>query len=515
MAKNLMVVGTSSNVGKSVLCTALCRILHQDGVRVSPFKAQNMSLNSAVTPSGREIGRSQAVQAEACGLSANEHMNPVLLKPMRRYRSQVILQGRVYETQSAFGENLDGADVIWDAVVESYNYLAARHDVLVIEGAGSPVEMNLKPRDIANMRTAQLAEASVLLVADIDRGGVFASLVGTMQLLTESERARVKGIVVNKFRGDPSLFEDGVQMLEAYTGVPVLGVIPYISDLGIDEEDAVGLEGERYASHSTTAKGESAVRIAIVQLPHMSNFTDFDPLFLEPDVVVSFCPTPTDIERVHAVILPGSKNTMEDLLWLEQTGWTAALGRLHAQGTLIFGVCGGYQMLGQTVSDPTHQESLSASLAGMGLLPVATTLAAEKTTVLVQGKLAGDIGSLEISGYEIHMGVSTALAGYRPFAYVQGANDDQARSDGAISEDGLVMGTYVHGIFENDAFRSRWLHQVRARFGLPAPASGAITSVADVRLQAYDRLADVVRAHLDMDTLYRLLDGVEATTAQC
>jgi adenosylcobyric acid synthase len=504
MAKSIMVMGTASNVGKSILCTALCRILFQDGRRVAPFKAQNMSLNSAVTPTGREIGRAQAVQAAACGMPANEQMNPVLLKPMSQDKSQVILQGRVYETISANMDFQRRIGELWNAVVESYHYLAARYEFLVIEGAGSPVEMNLKSRDIANMRTAELADADVLLVADIDRGGVFAAIVGTLQLLTEKERARVKGILVNKFRGDSSQFDDGVRLIEQYTGVPVLGVIPYIQDLGIEEEDSVVLDESGYHPKFSDGMEQDAVRIAIIQLPHLSNFTDFDPLFLEPGVRAYFCRQPEEVGEAHVVILPGTKNTIDDLLWLNKTGFVEVLERKRAEGAFVFGVCGGYQMLGKEIRDPDGQESSVPVCSGLGWLPVVTTLARVKTTVLVEGNLEGEFAHIPVSGYEIHMGQTTGVSEYQPYAMVRRALDNTGRPDGAVNSDGTVMGTYLHGIFDNDAFRRAWLQKIRNRFGLPSPPTFHL-SISDIRAQAFDRLATIVRQHLNMDALYRIL----------
>ena len=505
MAKSLMVMGTSSNVGKSILCTALCRIFVQDGYSVAPFKSQNMSLNSAVTPTGREIGRAQAVQADACGIPANEHMNPVLLKPTRHNESQVILQGRVYQTKSARAYFLERMGEIWDAVVESFQYLNLWHELLVIEGAGSPVEMNLKSKEIANMRTAELADADVLLVADIDRGGIFAAVVGTLQLLTEHERARVKGIIVNKFRGDRSLFDDGVHLLEEYTGIPVLGVIPHIPDLGIEEEDSVALDEERYRLSKRNDEQPNMVHIAVVQLPHISNFTDFDPLFLDPGVHAYFCRKPDDIGHAHAIILPGSKNTIDDMRWLRQSGFVEEITQKHRQGTVVFGVCGGYQMLGQEVRDPSGQESNDPICSGLDLLPVVTTLQSEKTTVLVQGQLEGIFASIPVSGYEIHMGQSVGDNGYQPFSTVRTVPDGELRLDGAMNSAGTVMGTYLHGIFDNDVFRQQWLNQIRDRVGLVAPMTPD-WSMTTTRSEAFDRLASIVRQHMNMDVIYQIME---------
>lgn len=500
LAKSVMLMGTSSNVGKSVLCTGLCRIFQQEELSVAPFKSQNMSLNSAVTPSGREIGRAQAAQAEACGIPANEHMNPVLLKPNGYHQSQVVLQGQVYGTQSARQYFQSHHSEIWAAVIESYDYLAIRHDVIVIEGAGSPVEMNLKAREIANMKTAEMADASVILVADIDRGGIFASVVGTMQLLTASERARVKGVIVNKFRGDPTLFEEGVRMLETYSGVPVLGVLPYIDDIGIDEEDSVAFEGSRYRQKEAQ---ESTIKVAIVHLPHLSNFTDFDALFLDSSISASFCKHPREAQDAHAIILPGTKNTMEDLRWLRETQWISTIRAAYDRGVHIFGICGGYQILGQEVLDPTSQESSNPRVEGIGLLPIRTTLQPNKITKLVHGHspyVETHASNASISGYEIHMGSTEYLDDISPFAYIKADGEVTDRKDGAIASNGRLMGTYLHGVFDNDDFRAYWLNHLRSAYQLP-PLGNVMEAVMDRKQHAYDRLAEYMRMHLNLDLI--------------
>jgi adenosylcobyric acid synthase len=513
VARNVMLVGTASNVGKSVLCTALCRILYQDGWRVAPFKAQNMALNSAVTPSGREIGRAQAAQAEACGLLPNEHMNPVLLKPTGSRRTQVVLQGRLWGTVSAASCSTDSKEALWAAVTESYEYLRARHDLLVIEGAGSPVEMNLKPRDIANMRTAELADAVVLLVADIDRGGVFASVIGTLQLLEPSERARVRGIIVNKFRGDPALFTDGVRLLEGYTGIPVLGVIPYLPDIGIDEEDAVALEANRYRTKPVRPDART-LRIGIVRLPHIANFTDVDPLFLEPDVSPEFlhdppAASPTDA-GLDALILPGTKSTMGDLRWLHDTGWAAWIRTAVDGGLPVLGICGGYQMLGEEVDDPDLQESDVSHVTGLSIGPHCTVIGQDKRTVPVTGELLPPFAGLAVSGYEIHMGRTDVPPGVARFARVRKADGHAGgepagwHEDGVVLRGGQVIGTYLHGILHNDEFRAAWLNRLRCRRGWPERP--AAVRVSEARTAAYDRLADHVRRYLDLHRLYELLE---------
>ena len=508
MTQSLMVVGTSSNVGKSILATALCRILTQDGHRVAPFKAQNMSLNSAVTPSGREIGRAQAVQAEACGILPNEHMNPVLLKPTGNMQSQIVLQGRPIGTRSAKDYFYDEKKLLWKAVVESYQFLAQRHDIIVIEGAGSPVEMNLKQRDIANLRMAQMADADVLLIADIDRGGVFASIVGTLQLLDPDEKRLVKGILINKFRGDAGLFDEGRRWLEDYTGVPVLGVIPYIPNLAIDEEDSVGLSADRY--HKAKISGEG-IRVGIVQLPHISNFTDFDPLFMEPDVGAYFCTQPDELEHVDVIVIPGTKSTLMDLRWLNDNGWTTSIQRAVQAGVYVLGICGGYQMLGTEIHDPEHLESEIGTSKGLGLFDTVTTICADKTTVLVGGEFSGEFTGIPVEGYEIHMGVTEFPGARNPLAmtrrvYTDGASappSDSAVPEGHMSEDGRTIGTYLHGVLHNDVFRNAWLNRIRHDKGLPLQEKA--TNVRAHRTEEFDRLAQVVRTHLDMSKLYDVL----------
>ncbi|QQE81120.1 cobyric acid synthase [Alicyclobacillus sp. SO9] len=513
-----MIVGTASNVGKSIICTALCRIFTQDGLQTAPFKAQNMSLNSAVTPSGREIGRAQAVQAEAAGILPNEHMNPVLLKPTG-HRTQVVVQGQVYDTVSAQRYFSSNKARLWDAVVESYHFLSKRYDLIIMEGAGSPVEMNLKERDIANLKAAELADACVVLVADIDRGGVFASVVGTLQLMTEEERQRVKGVIINRFRGDPELFDDGVRLLESYTGIPVIGVIPYVANIGIEEEDSMGLERFRESTERQT--NDHRLRIGIIKLPHISNFTDFDPLFLEPDVDASFVTSPHQLSDVDVVVLPGTKNTMSDLLWLWESGLAEFLQGMDESKQFLLGICGGYQMMGERIRDPYHQEEEDIDEAvALGLFPFETVLTKEKQTVLVEGDLSKIYAGIKVTGYELHMGRTTHLQSLRPFARIRPAQHSdngqveitqgdtlQTRQggavDGVVSENGKTIGTYLHGILHNDEFRMSWLNRVRASRGLP-PRSQSIL-VSQSREAAYNSLANTVRQHLNFSLLYEFL----------
>ncbi len=491
---SLMIVGTASHVGKSVLCAGLCRLLKQDGHAVAPFKAQNMSLNSAVTPSGREIGRAQAVQAEAAGILPNEHMNPILLKPTGAARTQVVLQGRVHATVSAREYFTARRDDLWAAVCESYAHLRERHEVVVIEGAGSPVELNLKARDIVNMRVAEMADAVVILVADIDRGGVFAAVVGTLALLTPAERARVRGVIVNNFRGDSALFADGVALLEACAGIPVLGVIPHIPDLRLDEEDSLGLTGRRYRGRGDAGDAADRLRIAVIRLPYMANFTDIDPLFLEPDVDAAFVADAGGLIGVDAVILPGTKNTVDDMLWLDESGLAAAVRGAARAGVAVFGICGGFQMLGRRVDDPHGVETDRGGTDGICLLPHSTTLLQEKTTLLVSATLRGVYAGISVRGYEIHMGL-TDLDGAAPFGAVDGT-----RVDGAMSDDGRIAGTYLHGVMHNAGFRRAWLNRLRERRGWPPLA---LTAAVDAPgEQEYDRFAGIVRRHLDLARIY-------------
>lgn len=483
------------------MVTALCRIFRQDGWNVAPFKVQNMSRNSAVTPDGLEISRAQAVQAEAAGIPANAHMNPILLKPTDGRSSQVIVQGRVHSNQPAsLYMHAEKAD-LWRAATKSFQYLAERHSVIVLEGAGSPVEMNLKNHDLTNMKAAEMADAAVLLVADIERGGVFASVIGTLDLLEPRERARVAGIIINKFRGDPALFEDGVRIIEERTGIPVLGVLPYLPDLGIDEEDSLGLTAPRYRERSS-----AGIRIAIVSLPHLANFTDVDALFLEQDIVPFFCRMPDELARADAVIIPGTKNTMEDLAWLQSRGWVAALQTIKDRGCPVLGICGGYQMLGEVVRDPEGLESTQSEIAGLGWLPIATTLMSPKRTVWVKGHLSDAWGGHPVAGYEIHMGRSQPIRDVSPLAEVLSLDGAILRREGSVTDDKQIVGTYLHGILDNPGFRDQWLNRVRQTVGMePRERTTEPMSMQDLREEAYDRLATMVRGHLQLDVIYQAM----------
>ena len=500
-----MLQGTSSHVGKSILTTALCRIFLQDGQRVVPFKAQNMALNSYVTADGLEMGRAQVAQAEAAGLLPMVDMNPVLLKPTGNACSQVILNGRPVGNMSAREYHKGYAIKAFDAVKEAPSRLDKAYDTLVIEGAGSPAEINLKDHDIVNMRVAKHLGAPVLLVADIDRGGSLAALVGTLELLDEEERAHVKGLIINKFRGDVSLFTPAIDFLEEKTGKPVLGVIPYIGDLGIDDEDSVSLE------EKGTGPSSDKVNIAVVQVPKISNFTDFDSLSREKDAVLYYARRPEELDGADAVILPGSKNTTEDLLFLKEQGWDKALAAFMKKGKPVIGICGGYQMMGDAVVDPDGSESDLGSVEGLHILQGTTTFNREKLTFQVTAEcqvlpfVGGSIDARNLTGYEIHMGRTDATGNdLHPFVVTRRSEKPCEVTVGAARRDGLAWGTYIHGIFDNDDFRRQFINGLRRQKGWQAlPVS---LHYREEKEEKYDRLAAVVREALDMPTLTRIIE---------
>ena len=489
-----MILGTHSNAGKSLLATAFCRILARRGYRVAPFKAQNMSNNAGVTPEGGEMGRAQIVQAEAAGIEPHTDMNPVLLKPEADHRSQIILNGQVFG-QIDSSNWFDLKQQLWQEVQAAYRRLAARYDVIVLEGAGSPAEINLKAGDMVNLRMARFANAAGLLVGDIDRGGVFAALAGTMLLLEPEERALIKGFLINKFRGDVRLLGDATKVLkEKAYGVPTLGVIPYITDLYLPDEDAVPLD--RVASQPA---GDAAAPIDIVipYLPHISNFDEFDPLLAEPGVRVRFVRRGDEVGQPHAVILPGSKAAVADLLWMREQGLADAITQAHERGAAVAGICGGYQMLGQELADLDGLEGPRAgTFPGLGLLPTRTLFGRDKHTYRSLMRLSD--GSL-VTGYEIHTGETTLADGVRPFGIIvrRGARAENA-PDGAQSSDASVWGTYLHGIFENDNFRRKWLASLGWR-------QSSQLSARALRESAYDRLADIVEASVDMNAILKLM----------
>ena len=494
-----MVQGTSSHAGKSVVATALCRIFARDGYQVAPFKAQNMSLNSYVTPDGGEIGRSQAVQAAAALVQPRVEMNPVLLKPEAEARSQVVVMGRPRAVRSA-REYHGMKPAIWQDVTAALDALRAEFDVVVIEGAGSPAEINLKDSDIVNMRVARYAQAPVLLVGDIDRGGVFAQLVGTMVLLDPEEQDLVKGHVINKFRGDPSLLTSGLDFLEERTGVPVAGVIPWFFDIHVPEEDSLGLDSGRRSDP------ETIVDVAVMRLPHIANFDDFDPLRHEPGVRLRYVTGAGEFGDPDLVVVPGSKTTVDDLEWLRERGLAERIVGAREAGTPVVGICAGFQMLGRELRDPDGVESRRPLTEGLGLLPTSATFLREKVTHQATGRVAEARGLLagcegaELDAYEIHMGVCPEEAP-GPFRIESRSGRPVDTPDGALDDEGLTLGTYLHGLFHNREVRRGILAHVANRKGrsLPPPAD-------DIDPDAeYDRLAEFVRGHLDMELVYRVM----------
>ena len=475
-----MIQGTTSDAGKSIMVTGLCRILKQRGEHVAPFKPQNMANNSAVTAEGGEIGRAQAVQAQACGLEPHVDMNPVLLKPTTDKGAQIIIHGQALTNMDAVAYH-DYKTTAMQAVLESHQRLSAQYDWVIVEGAGSPAEINLRQNDIANMGFAEQVDCPVILVADIDRGGVFAHLVGTLELLSESERHRIKGFIINRFRGDLSLLQSGLDWLEQKTGKPVIGVVPYLHGLHIEAEDALNL-------HQINAQQNHKLKVITPALPRISNHTDFDPLRYHPQVDFQFIGPGQTIPTADLIILPGSKSVADDLNWLRQQGWETALNKHLRYGGKLIGICGGFQMLGNRIHDPLGLESKIASIEGLGLLDMQTTLEENKQLTRVSGNLALD--NAPVDGYEIHMGISTGPALDKPAVILGNTRD------GVMSDDGQILGTYLHGLFEN-------------RYACDALLKWAGLNDVDtpdyraMREGEMDRLAGVMSECLDIE---RLLD---------
>lgn len=507
MAKKIMFQGTSSNVGKSILTTALCRIFYKKGWKVAPFKAQNMALNSYVTKWGDEIGRAQVAQAEAAGIDPIVQMNPVLLKPTGNQSSQVVLMGKPVGVFSAKEYHTNYSLTALDKIKESLDFLDNNYDLIVIEGAGSPAEVNLKNNDIVNMRIAKMTQSPVFLIADIDRGGAIASIVGTLALLEEEERDLVKGIVINKFRGDINLLKPALDFIESYTGKPVVGVIPSIENLDIDEEDSVALESKVGAIRKD-------LQIAVIQTPKISNFTDFDALAYEPDVSLRYIKEGDLIGDVDMIILPGSKNTVADLKYLYDHGFVDQIKEKAQGGTPVMGICGGYQMMGLRIEDPDHVESALDGIDGLGLLPTSTSMKALKMThqvnfdCLDKSILGKAFTGKNMKGYEIHMGDTTIINDEMPvkraFTITSRSEEPISIEDGFIREDSLYLGTYIHGLFDNDSLRRHILNVLRERKGL-APLD-EVFFYFEHKDKAYDRLAQIVEAHLHMDLIYSLLE---------
>lgn len=502
----LMIQGTSSNVGKSVLAAALCRIFYQEGYLTSPFKAQNMALNSFVTINGGEMGRAQVVQAQAAGREPDVLMNPILLKPTGQASSQVIILGKPQGNLSAMRYHGEYQRKTWPIVQECLQKLIKENEILIIEGAGSPAEVNLKQNDIVNMRVAMEIKAPVLLVADIDRGGALASVVGTLELIEPEERALVKGIILNKFRGDIKLLQPALDFLAQKTGIPVLGVIPYYTDFSIPEEDSVVLEKEKTAG--PTADPSQMLDIVVIRLPFISNFTDFDALRDEPDVQLRYVKKAEDLGNPDLVILPGSKNTLADLGFLHESGLAVKLKQRWLDSGPIIGICGGYQMMGRLVRDPYHTESNLEEIPGLDILPMETEFHPEKHTVQSQGIIIGNNLFLkrcqgqQVVGYEIHMGRSFADKGTNALFNLS-ANDSNY-TDGLQA--GSAMGTYLHGIFDNDHLRQSLLEWLWELKGKERPVDNT-TSQAALREIAFNQLADLVHRNLDLPAL-RVIMGL-------
>ena len=504
--KNIMLLGTGSNVGKSIIAAGLCRIFYQDGYSVSPFKSQNMALNSYITKDGKEMGRAQVVQAEAANIEPESFMNPILLKPTTDRKSQVIVNGKVYKNMDA-REYFAYKHNLKKDIMTAYNHIKENFDICVLEGAGSPAEINLKEDDIVNTGMAEMADSPVLLVADIDRGGVFAAIYGTVMLLEENERKRIKGVIINKFRGDKSLLTSGIEMIEKLTDIPVLGVVPFVP-LGIEEEDSLGID--KY-----NEKKEGKIRISIIKLKHISNFTDIDALSHYNDVSLKYVTKSSELGNEDIIIIPGSKNTVEDMKDLIEKNIGREIVRIAKKGTPVFGICGGFQMMGQKIMDPEKIESDLKEISGLGLLDIETVMKSDKTTTQykntvknVSGILTGTEG-MEIKGYEIHQGYSYP---------VNEKNEENNNSENILKNDTAclfgdeklkgavkdnIAGTYIHGIFDNSEFTSHFLNEVRKLKGLDRIDENF--SYSDYKNREYDKLAEVLRENIDIKKIYEIM----------
>lgn len=494
-AKTLMIQGSSSSAGKSFFVTALCHYFARKGIRTAPYKAQNMSNNAAVCPDGAEIGRAQAVQAAAAGIEPSVEMNPILIKPEADSRSQIVLMGKAWKTLEA-RDYAPQKPLLWEAITASLDQLRSSYDLIIIEGAGSPAELNLKDGDLVNMAVARYAGSPVLLIGDIDRGGIFAQLLGTYWLLPPAEKKLLKGFIVNKFRGDPSLFVDGVSILEEKSGLPVVGVFPYLSDLNLPEEDAVALEIPRSFERKTKTDG---LEIAVIHLPRIANFDDFDPLASENGVRIRYVSTPGELLNSDAVIIPGTKSTAKDLEWLRSRGFGKALQDYAARGGNVVGICGGYQMLGRVIHDPHGVESDHQFLEGLNLLPTETTFLPQKTTHRVECQIRFSLPwlpeneDLTLRGYEIHMGHTREE---QPWLKIKRRGSQAGKIlDGSISDDGRVWGCYIHGIFQNTFFRRAWLESLG---WIPETETEVETDLFQASLA---RLADILETSFRMNLL--------------
>lgn len=491
-----MIQGTGSWVGKSTIVAALCRIFHEDGWRVAPFKSQNMALNSFVTKDGAEMGRAQVVQAEAAGLEPHVDMNPILLKPEADSRSQVVVMGKPAFTIDA-RDYYKKTPYLLSVVRGALERLCSSYELVIIEGAGSPVEINLREREIVNMKVAKMAGAPVLLVGDIDKGGVFASLVGTLSLLEQEDRPYIKGFIINKFRGDIEILKPGLEQLEKLTSLPVLGVVPYFRDILLGEEDSV--------YYQQTHNKDGNLNIAVIHLPHISNSTDFEPLQQEKNVNLYYVKSAREIGHPNIIIIPGSKSTISDLEALRGSGLAQLILKKAKQGTPVLGICGGFQMLGRVIRDPLNVESKAGETEGLGLLDIETVFENDKTTRQIRGHLLCNHGlfegakGMEVAGYEIHMG-RTISQGISPFCQII-SSSGTVHDDGAIDERGLFFGTYLHGLFDNQEFRRFFLNSLRRRASIPEDSD---TSVP-VREEAFKRLASHVRQSLKMQEINRIV----------
>lgn len=500
MAKVIMVQGTMSNVGKSVIAAGLCRIFKQDGYRVAPFKSQNMALNSFITKEGLEMGRAQVMQAEAAGTEPSVAMNPILLKPTNDIGSQVIVNGEVLGTMSA-RDYFKMKKSLIPEIMKAYKKLDENYDIIVIEGAGSPAEINLKEDDIVNMGMAKLVNAPVLLVGDIDRGGVFAQLYGTVSLLEEEERNRIKGLIINKFRGDKTILDPGVEMLEEMTGIHVVGVTPYLH-VSLEDEDSLS---ERLEDKQAVG----LIDIAVIRLPRISNFTDFNVFEGVKGVSVRYVSAANQLGNPDLIILPGTKNTMGDLLWMRQNGLEASILKVHKAGTTVFGVCGGYQMLGNSIADPDGVEE-GGTIRGMGLLDADTVFEAEKARTRIEGRVLNPDGiftplaGAKVTGYEIHMGRTHVSSETMPFTEIVDTITGEHKIEGACGNN--VYGSYIHGIFDNQEIAVKMVRAIAASKGITEEMDMEIDFAAFKETQ-YNLLADGLRKHLDMEEIYKILDG--------
>lgn len=507
MGKKIMLQGTASNVGKSILTAGLCRVFKQDGYSVAPFKSQNMALNSFITKEGLEMGRAQVFQAEAAGIEPIADMNPILLKPSGNHRCQVIMRGKVIENMSS-SDYHNYKPILAKELKNIFEQFSNNYDVVVMEGAGSAAEINLRERDIANMGMAEIADAPVIIVGDIDRGGVFASLAGTMLLLSEEERKRVKGVIINKFRGRKELLGDGLKMLEEIIKVPVLGVIPY-SDIKIEDEDSV-------TTRFKSKMNKNDIHIEIIRTPHMSNFTDFNIFETQEDVSIRYVDYGETLGNPDMVVIPGSKSTIDDLKYIRENGLEEQIKELHKRGKLIFGICGGYQMLGKKLKDPYHVEGEVEEFDGIGLLDTETTFEMEKITTQVEATICGglggymaNLGEKKVKGYEIHMGISKVGKDVNNLNIInKKLNEEVNYIEGSVNKEGNVVGTYLHGIFDDIDFTRTILNNIRKQKGL-GKLESSVTSFEEFKQKEYDKLAELLREHLDIEKIYEIMSEHE------